>query len=100
MPIMHTNSTKPQGVELHFILNTPRSFLFCDPASLVDEEVPVPESSHEPIEVLHLTLTGSWLALLDYVIRRSVGRARTVDLGNDKYGICRKDFSLYSTPMS
>ena len=66
------HTSKPQGVELHYILNTLRFFWLGDTASLVDEEVSVPESSHEPIEVLHRTLTGTWRALLENVIRRTV----------------------------
>ena len=65
-------TSEPQRIELHYILNAPHSFWLCEPASLVDEEVSVPESSHEPVEVLALTLTCTWLALLENVIRQSV----------------------------
>ena len=77
-------TTKPQGVELHYILNALRSFWLVDPAPLVDEEVSVPESSHEPLEVLHRTLTSTSLALLEKVTSHSQNCDKVIPLTLDR----------------
>ena len=77
-------TSKPQGVELHYILNALRSFWLGELASLVDEEVSVPESSNEPVEVLHRTLTSTWLALLEKVTSRSQNCDRVIPLTLDR----------------